>query len=107
PQPDPHPYPPPPPHKTQRVAIQRHPSRLWVQLLADPRPNRRSAMLIAYFTTDEVNEWAAERLAAECGLTLCPMFLKGEPAGEGFDAMIFDWDFLPAPWREEALTMLT
>jgi hypothetical protein len=64
-------------------------------------------MLIAYFTTDEVNEWVAERLAAECGLTLCPMFLKDEPAEEGFDAMLFDWDFLPALWRDEALTMLT
>jgi hypothetical protein len=64
-------------------------------------------MLTAYFTTDEVNEWVAERLATDCGMTICPMFLKGEPAEEGFDAMVFDWDFLPAPWREEALKMLT
>jgi hypothetical protein len=64
-------------------------------------------MLIAYFTTDEVNEWVAERLAADCGLTLCAMFLKDVAAEEGFDAMVFDWDFLPAAWREEALTMLT
>jgi hypothetical protein len=63
-------------------------------------------MLIAYFTTDEVNEWVAERLAAEYGMTLCPMLLNNRPPGEGFDAMIYDWDFLPAPWREEALTML-
>src|SRR6516165_5778936 len=36
-----------------------------------------------------------------------PHVPKGEPAEEGFDAMVFDWDFLPAPWREEALKMLT
>jgi hypothetical protein len=63
-------------------------------------------MLIAYFTTDEVNQWVAERLAADCGLMVCPMFLKEEPAEEGFDALLFDWDFLPAVWREQALTML-
>ena len=64
-------------------------------------------MLIAYFTTDEVNEWVANRLAADCGVTVCPMFLNAEPAEEGFDALLFDWDFLPAVWREEALTTLT
>ena len=63
-------------------------------------------MLIAYFTTDEVNEWMAERLAAECGPTLCPTFLKEQPAEDGFDALLFDWDSLPASWREEALRML-
>jgi hypothetical protein len=64
-------------------------------------------MLIAYFTTDEVNAWVADGFATDCGMTLCSMFLKGEPAEDGFDAMLFDWDFLPAVWREEALTMLT
>jgi hypothetical protein len=63
-------------------------------------------MLIAYFTTDEVNEWVAERLATECGMTLCSMFLKGRPVEEEFDALLFDWDFLPTAWREEAFTML-
>jgi hypothetical protein len=63
-------------------------------------------MLIAYFTTDEVNEWVAERLAADCGMTLCPMFLKDQPTEEGFDALLFDWDFLPAVFREETMTML-
>ena len=63
-------------------------------------------MLIAYFTTDEVNEWMAERLAAECGPTLCPTFLKEQPVEDGFDALLFDWDSLPVAWREEALKML-
>jgi hypothetical protein len=62
-------------------------------------------MLVAYFTTDEVNEWAAERMAAECGLTLCSMFLHGEQP-DGFDPMLYDWDYLPPRWREKALAIL-
>ena len=42
-----------------------HPLHGWKRL------NRRTNVLVAYFTTDEVNEWMAERMAAECGLTLC------------------------------------
>src|SRR5262249_45431113 len=35
--------------------------------------HRRTPMLAAYLTTDEVNLHLAEEMAAVCGITLCPL----------------------------------
>jgi hypothetical protein len=63
-------------------------------------------MRIAYLTTDEVNRHLAEGMAAACGLTLCPLAPKDPPAGGEFDAVLYDWDYLPARQRHEVLAAL-
>jgi hypothetical protein len=63
-------------------------------------------MQIAYLTTDEVNEHLALAAAAACGLQLVPLAPRDEPPGEGFDAVLCDWDYLPAPQQEEVLDLL-
>jgi hypothetical protein len=59
-------------------------------------------MLIAYLTTDEVNQYLATQMAEECGQTLCLLSLSHAfPDGE-FDAAVYDLDHLPAQ-RQQAL----
>src|SRR5262245_44837735 len=60
---------------------------------------RRSAVLIAYLTLDEVNQDLAEQLAEGCGITLHLLTFQETPLGEAFDAVVFDWDSLPASDR--------
>ena len=43
-------------------------------------------MLIAYLTTDEVNQAVAEQIAAEFEAILLPLFPRDLPSGAGFDA---------------------
>ena len=59
-------------------------------------------MLIAYLTTDEVNQDLAMLMAEECGQALCLLSLShARPNGE-FDAAVYDLDHLPAQ-RQQAL----
>jgi hypothetical protein len=63
-------------------------------------------MLIAYVTTDEVNEYLALLMAEECGETVCPLTPSDLPADEDFDAIVYDWDYLPVQQREALLPEL-
>ena len=63
-------------------------------------------MLVAYFTSDEVNEDTAVQLAADCGAMLCTEPFRGQfPDGE-FDAVVYDWDYLPACYQQAAMSFL-
>jgi hypothetical protein len=65
-------------------------------------------MLVAYFTTDEVHEELALRLAAETGTTLCPepFQVQGELANGDFDAVVYDWDYLPTSVQQTLFDVL-
>jgi hypothetical protein len=64
-------------------------------------------MLIAYLTTDEVNQDLALQLAAGCDAVLCPLSPGDMPWNGLFDAMIYDPDYLPpARWREVLAELL-
>ncbi len=54
-------------------------------------------MLIAYLTTDEVNQDLAARLAEACGMSLYLLTFQETPLEAPFDAVLYDWDYLPAP----------
>jgi hypothetical protein len=62
-------------------------------------------MLVAYFTTDEVNRSLALEMARQQGLTLLPVEPRDGPPDE-VDALLFDWDYWPVPRREAALAEL-
>ncbi len=60
-------------------------------------------MRVAYLTVDEVNQDLAQRLAEDCGLVLY-LLTPAEKSPEGpFDAVLYDWDFLPERQRGEIL----
>jgi hypothetical protein len=63
-------------------------------------------MRIAYLTTDEVNESLAQEMALECGVTLCPLAPKDGPPDNCYDAVLCDWDYWPAEFRNAFLTGL-
>jgi hypothetical protein len=63
-------------------------------------------MLIAYLTTDEVNQHLAVNLAEECGETVCLVMPSDPPPDEDFDAVVYDWDYLPAPRQQVILAEL-
>jgi hypothetical protein len=63
-------------------------------------------MLIAYLTTDDVNQDLALRLAEDCGETLCPLPPREAP-DDSFDAVVYDLDFLPPSLRESVLAELS
>jgi hypothetical protein len=63
-------------------------------------------VLVAYLTTDEVNEALALQMAAECGITLRPLALQEAPTDGDFDAVLYDWDYLPAECRQAILANL-
>jgi hypothetical protein len=52
-------------------------------------------MLIAYLTIDEVNQQLAMQMADECGETVCLLTPNDPPPDEDFDAVVYDWDYLP------------
>ena len=63
-------------------------------------------MLVVYFTPDDVNEELAMQFAAACGLTVrCIPFGSSRLTGE-FEAVVYDWDYLPLPWRPDILATL-
>jgi hypothetical protein len=63
-------------------------------------------MNVAYVTTDEVNENWAQDLAAESMITLSIHGPQDAPHNGEFDAVVYDWDFLPPEWRHEVLAVL-
>jgi hypothetical protein len=63
-------------------------------------------MLIAYLTTDEVNQHLALQMADECGETLVLVAPCDPPPDEEFDAVVYDWDHLPAPRQQAILAEL-
>jgi hypothetical protein len=63
-------------------------------------------VLIAYLTTDEVNLDLADRLATECGATLYPLSFQDGPPSGAFEAVLYDWDYLSPPWRQQLLAEL-
>jgi hypothetical protein len=63
-------------------------------------------MRFAYLTTDEVNLDLALRVAEECNLAFDAVSFQ-EPLSDGrFDAVIYDWDYLPPDKRRELLAQL-
>jgi hypothetical protein len=63
-------------------------------------------MRIAYCTTDDMNCHLAEEMAATYGLTLFLVASKDPPPNEGFDAVIYDWDYWPVGKQSEVLAEL-
>jgi hypothetical protein len=60
-------------------------------------------MLIAYLTTDEVNEDQAIQMADECCVTLYLLSCNDMIPSGRFDAILFDWDSLPLQQRQGIL----
>jgi hypothetical protein len=56
-------------------------------------------VLIAYLTTDEVNQDLAQNLAESCGTTLYLLTFQETPLDGTFDAVLYDWDYLPRHQR--------
>lgn len=63
-------------------------------------------MLVAYLTTDEVNQELAVQMAEDCGVTLYLLSLHEAPPNGQFNAVLYDWDCLPLQWRREVLAEL-
>jgi hypothetical protein len=63
-------------------------------------------MIVAYVTTDEVNQAFAMQLAAECRVTLCPLAPQEAAQTAAFDAVVYDWDYLPLQRQQEILAEL-
>jgi hypothetical protein len=63
-------------------------------------------MRIAYLTTDDVNHDLAQRTADRCGATLEILALNGPIPKGGYDAVLVDWDYLPADYRQPILAAL-
>ena len=58
-------------------------------------------MRVAYLTTDEVNEHLALTMAAACDIQLVPRAPREAPPDGEFDAVLYDWDYLPPEQRQE------
>jgi hypothetical protein len=58
-------------------------------------------MRVAYLTTDEVNEHLALSMAAACDIELVPQAPREPAPDEEFDAVLYDWDYLPPEHRQE------
>lgn len=63
-------------------------------------------MLIAYVSTDDVNQYLATQMAQACGETRCRLTLTDAPPDGGFDAAIYDWDSLPVQQQRDVLAEL-
>jgi uncharacterized RDD family membrane protein YckC len=63
-------------------------------------------MRIAYLTTDEVNHDLAQRTADGCGAILEVLALEGPTPERAYDAVLVDWDYLPADGRQPVLAAL-
>ncbi len=63
-------------------------------------------MQVAYLTTDEINEALALRMAEACDVALYAFSCRDAPADGSFDAVLYDWDCLPLPWRQKVLSKL-
>jgi hypothetical protein len=63
-------------------------------------------MRIAYITSDEVNRDVALRLAKACGATLYSPALGDAPPDGQFNAILYDWDYLPPQRKHDLLEVL-
>ncbi len=63
-------------------------------------------MRIAYLTTDDVNHDLARRTADGCGAILEVLAQGGPNPEAGYDAVLVDWDYLPAGSRALILAAL-
>ena len=63
-------------------------------------------MRVAYLTTDEVNEQLALQMADEHGVTLCPLAPKDAPPDGEYDAVLYDWDYLPVERQRQVMAEL-
>lgn len=63
-------------------------------------------MLIAYLTTDEVNEDLANRMADDCGVAVAVLSLRDLLSNGRLEAVIYDIDYVPPNLRDEILTRL-
>jgi hypothetical protein len=63
-------------------------------------------MNIAYLTTDEVNQYLALQLAAECGAALENVWPRDVPPDGRFDAVLYDLDCLPPSERAQLLSVV-
>jgi hypothetical protein len=63
-------------------------------------------MRVAYLTTNKVNQQLAQRMAAACGVTLCPQVTQEVPPDGPYEAVLYDWDALPAEGQRELLAEL-
>ena len=63
-------------------------------------------MRFAYLTTDDVNLSLALRMAADCDASLEGLSLRDAPPAGRFDAVLYDWDYLPPDKRREVLSEL-
>lgn len=63
-------------------------------------------MRIAYLTADGANHDLARRAADGCGATLEVLALNGLIPKGGYDAVLVDWDYLPADYRQPILAAL-
>jgi hypothetical protein len=52
--------------------------------------------MLAYLTTDEVNEATVARMALAYDAIVVPFYPKDAPRGAQFDAVLYDLDCLPA-----------
>ena len=57
-------------------------------------------MRVAYLTTDEMNEHLAVTMAAACDIQLVPRSPREAPPDGEFDAVLYDWDYLPLEQRQ-------
>jgi hypothetical protein len=62
---------------------------------------KEPTMRVAYLTTDEVNEHLAVTMAAACDIQLVPRAPRETPPDGEFDAVLYDWDYLPPEQRQE------
>jgi hypothetical protein len=62
-------------------------------------------MLVAYLSSDEVNQALAAEMALECGLSAQLVAPKDTLEGE-YDALLCDWDSWPAEGRRQLLAGL-
>jgi hypothetical protein len=69
-----------------------------------PFENRSIAVLIAYLSTDEVNQDLAVQMAAACDIRLELLSPRDPPPDGQFDAFIYDLDYWPQ--RQEVLAEL-
>jgi hypothetical protein len=63
-------------------------------------------VLIAYLSTDEVNQDLALQMAAACDIRVELLSPRDPPPDGEFDALVYDLDYWPLPQRQEVLAEL-
>ena len=63
-------------------------------------------MLFAYMTSDETNQDNALQMADDCDIVLCSLPPEKVVGNSDWDAVVYDWDYLPRRRQEELLREL-